>query len=199
MQHGEPRQLVGRVGRHCLAFGRWLVVVLAWATSVHAQGTAVPDRAALVAYEISRGDKLSISVYDEPDLSMKEVLVRGRGVISFPLIGELQVAGQTARMVEDEITRRLGEGYLKNPDVTVSIDAYRLYFIKGEVKRPGGYSFAEGLTVAKAIAMARGYTERAAEEKISILRESAPHRAESATVESAVYPGDIVTIGQSFF
>lgn len=151
------------------------------------------------AYRIAKGDKVSIAVYNEPELSLEKVPVGPDGTIAFPLIGDVKVAGLTALDVEAEVTRRLKDGYLKAPSVSVGVDAYRLYFIKGEVKRPGGYNFVEGLTVAKAIAMARGFTERASEEKISIIRETQPNRSVSVSPSAPVLPGDVITIGESFF
>jgi polysaccharide export outer membrane protein len=95
---------------------------------------------------------------------------------------------------------KLRDGYLKKPSITVTIDTYRLYYIKGEVTRPGGYTFVEGLTISKAVALAGGYTARASESKISLVRESNPEiPLESVRVNTAIQPGDIITVGESFF
>jgi polysaccharide export outer membrane protein len=93
-------------------------------------------------------------VYQEPDLSVQGVRVKDNGTIALPLLGDLQVAGLTSQDLRELIVERLLDGYLKQPSVAVSIDGYRLYYIKGEVNRPGGYSFVDGLTVAKAVALA---------------------------------------------
>lgn len=152
------------------------------------------------AYRIDAGDRVSILVYQEPDLSVNGARVKADGTIAFPLLGDMRVAGLTSPELQDLVTRQLRDGYLKNPNVTVSIDSYRLYYIKGEVTRPGGYSFVDGLTVAKAVALAGGYTPRASESKITLLRESDPDNPlESVGVNTAIRPGDVITIGESFF
>jgi polysaccharide export outer membrane protein len=151
-------------------------------------------------YRVDTGDRVSITVYQEPDLSVTGVRVKANGTIAYPLIGDLHVSGLTSQQVQDLVKRRLLDGYLKKPHVTVSIDSYRLYFIKGEVKRPGGYSFVDGLTVAKAVALAGGYTERASQSSVSLVRESNPDNPlESVAANTPIRPGDIITIGESFF
>jgi polysaccharide export outer membrane protein len=151
-------------------------------------------------YRVDTGDRVSVTVYQEADLSVTGVRVKANGTISYPLLGDLHVSGLTSLEVHDLVKKRLLDGYLKKPNVTVSIDSYRLYFIKGEVKRPGGYSFVDGLTVAKAVALAGGYTVRASQSSISLVRESDPEiPLESVRSNTAVHPGDIITVGESFF
>lgn len=152
------------------------------------------------AYRIDTGDRVSITVYQEPDLSVQGVRVKANGTIAFPLLGDLKVAGLTSQKLHTLVTEKLLDGFLKKPNVTVSIDSYRLYYIKGEVNRPGGYSFVDGLTVAKAVALAGGYTERASERSISLVRESKPGTPfEAIDSNMAIRPGDIITVGESFF
>ena len=151
-------------------------------------------------YRVDTGDRVSVTVYQESDLSVTGVRVKTNGAISYPLLGDLHVSGLTSQEVHDLVKKRLLDGYLKKPNVTVSIDSYRLYFIKGEVKRPGGYSFVDGLTVAKAVALAGGYTVRASRSSISLVRESDPEvPLESVRSNTAINPGDIITVGESFF
>lgn len=152
------------------------------------------------AYRIDTGDRVSITAYREPDLSINGVRVKADGTISYPLLGDLRVAGLTSQELQALVTTKLLDGYLKKPNITVSIDSYRLYYIKGEVSRPGGYSFVDGLTVAKAVALAGGYTARASESKISLVRESDPENPlDSVGANTTIRPGDIITVGESFF
>ena len=151
-------------------------------------------------YRVDTGDRVSVIVYQEPDLSVTGIRVKANGTISYPLLGDLRVSGLTSQEVRELVKERLLDGYLKKPDVTVSIDSYRLYFIKGEVRRPGGYSFVDGLTVAKAVALAGGYTVRASQSSISLVRESDPENPLiDAASNTAIQPGDIITVGESFF
>ncbi len=164
------------------------------------QTTTEGARVAAPAYRVDTGDRVSISVYQEPDLSINGVRVKADGTIAYPLLGDLHVAGLTSQGLQDLVIGKLRDGYLKKPSITVSIDSYRLYYIKGEVSRPGGYTFVDGLTVSKAVALAGGYTVRASESRISLVRESDPENPlESVGVNTAIQPGDIVTVGESFF
>ena len=84
--------------------------------------------------------------------------------------------------------------------VTISIDEYRNFFVNGMVEKPGGYPFSPGLTVRKAISIAGGFKERAAREKISIIRDDDPSQtAKKVDLNAQVLPGDILTIKESFF
>ncbi len=170
---------------------------LSQATQAESPNTA---NSANIAYRIDTGDRVSVTVYREADLSVNGARVKADGTIAFPLLGDLQVAGLTSRELQNLVTTRLLDGYLKKPNITVSIDSYRLYYIKGEVGRPGGYSFVDGLTVAKAVALAGGYTARASESSISLVQEADPENPiESVGVNVAIRPGDIITVGESFF
>ncbi len=149
------------------------------------------------AYQVAPGDVLTIQVFGEPDLSFQELPINPNGNLSFPLIGEIAVAGLTTRQIEEEITRRLADGFLKKPIVTVSIKRFRNIYIYGEVKRPGAYPYEKGLTVEKAIAMAGGLTPRASKRSITLKRENG--KENDAKMDAPLRPGDVVTIGQSFF
>ena len=150
-------------------------------------------------YRVDSGDRVSITVYQEDDLNVEGARVRDNGTIAFPLLGDMRVRGLTSAQIKSLVTRRLADGYLKNPNVTVSIDAYRLYYIKGEVSRPGVYSYMDGLTVDKAIALAGGYTVRASENDITLVREADPDNPLKVRSSSAIEPGDVITVGESFF
>ncbi|TKB44718.1 polysaccharide export protein [Thalassotalea mangrovi] len=150
-------------------------------------------------YRIDSGDKIAIEVYGEPELS-REMLLNDSGKISYPFLGELAIRGLTLFEVEQKIHQGLLGDYLINPSVSVSIIAYRPFFIDGEVKKPGGYAYQPGLTVAKAAALAGGFTERASLQKIFVVRSSHPDKTpQPVEPHSLIGPGDIISIKQSFF
>ncbi len=150
-------------------------------------------------YQLGSGDRVSISVFGQDDLSM-EVRLPDVGTINYPFLGEIKLVGMTAAEVEQLIYDGLLGDYLINPSVSVSIIEYRPFFIDGEVKRPGGYPYQPGLSVNKAAALAGGYTERAARDKITIVREKDGQTFEfTVTVSDMIQPGDIITINQRFF
>lgn len=151
-------------------------------------------------YTIGAGDLLSIQVFDEPDLSLEKVRVNGSGSFSYPLLGEIKTMGLTSKQLEALLTKRLLDGYLKKPRVSVSIFRYRMFFVYGEVKKPGGYPYVDGLTVQKAIALAGGFTERAAESKISVVREKSEiNSSGKINLDTFVNPGDVINVKESFF
>lgn len=169
-------------------------VALAMLLFVLACGHATADE-----YRIGPGDRLSIVVYGEEDLSLNDVRVSVRGNLAFPLLGEVSVQGLTTKDLERQLVKALKQGYLKKPRITVNILEYRPFYINGQVKRPGAYPYVDGLTVRKAIALAGGTTERASMKKISLIRESMSTSQPMKDLEAPLKPGDVITIGESLF
>lgn len=154
--------------------------------------------ASLSDYRFSADDEISITVFGEPDLSLARVRISINGTVAIPLIGQVYVQGLTAVETEKKITKLFSDGYLKNPDITVSIIEYRQFYIKGEVQQPGGYSYREGLTVEKAVVLAGGFTERASQKKITIAHDNTDN-ATHVELSTPIQPGDIITVEESFF
>lgn len=145
------------------------------------------------------GDALRIAVFGEEDLS-GEFEVDGSGYISMPLIGEIQVSRLTLRLAEQAIVAKLLNGFLKNPQVSVEVLNYRPFYILGEVKKPGSYSFVSGITILNAIAMAEGFTYRANEKIMLIIRANDPEMKErKAPIDAKVLPGDTIRVQERFF
>lgn len=152
------------------------------------------------SYMLDSGDLLKISVYGEPDLSFDRIRLNDAGTFSYPFIGIIRAKGETAIGVENKIIAGLLGDYLVNPKVTVSILEYRGFFINGEVRSPGGYPFMPGMTLRKAVALAGGFTERASRRSFNIIQEADVNKTpKKANLGTAVMPGDIITIEQSFF
>ena len=174
----------------CLAWLLLLVVTVAWGSAYAADD--------LAGYKLSSGDKVKIAVFGETDLSVTE-RVSDRGTISYPLLGELKVAGISPEELERQITSRLRGPYLVDPKVTVSIEEYREFFVMGQVNRPGSYPYAPGLTVRKAISIAGGFTERASRGKIFIASEKSTQEERKVGENDIVGPGDTIIVKESFF
>jgi protein involved in polysaccharide export with SLBB domain len=154
----------------------------------------------LSSYKLGSGDMISIRVLGEDDLKREKVRLSDAGTLSFPVLGEIKVKGMTVGALEQYITKSLKGRYLLNPQVNVSIDEYRNFFVNGMVEKPGGYPFSPGLTVRKAISIAGGFRERAAREKISVIRDDdATQTPKRVDLNATVQPGDILTIEESFF
>jgi protein involved in polysaccharide export with SLBB domain len=180
---------------------RWLAV-LTWLSALPALASAqTPARdLSLSNYRLGSGDVITVEVLGEEDLKRERIRLSDAATISYPILGEIRLSGKTVGELEHIIREGLRGRYLVNPQVTVTINEYRHFYINGQIKRPGGYPFVPGLTVLKAVAIAGGFNERAARDKIFIVRENDPAQKRlPVDVNVAVYPGDIVTIEESFF
>ncbi|MBN2374292.1 SLBB domain-containing protein [bacterium] len=116
-------------------------------------------------YIIGPQDELKIEVWDHPDLT-RQVSVSLTGSFTFPLIGEVKASGITTEQVQKVITQRLADGYLINPQVTVTITAYRSKQVNvlGEINKPGTYPYTRQTSLIEIISMAGGLTEEAGPE-----------------------------------
>ncbi len=151
------------------------------------------------AYKLGPGDQIIITVFGEDDLSMNFRL-NDTGSLNYPFLGQLKIEGLSVAELEQLITSGLKGPYLINPEVTVSIGEYRPFFVHGEVERPGGFPYQPGLTLEKAVALAGGFTERASRSKIEVIRSGDPTTtAQPIKLSGPVFPGDVITVRQSFF
>ena len=172
------------------------VIALFWLGLANA---ATGDGTQSGPYKLGPGDQILINVFGEDDLSM-DFRLNDTGTLNYPFLGELNVAGLSVVELEQLITRGLKGPYLVNPDVTVSIREYRPFYIYGEINEPGGIPYQPGLTVERAIALGGGFTERASKGKISVIRAADTSRVvRPIKLDEPIYPGDVITIQQSFF
>ena len=150
------------------------------------------------SYILGSGDKVSIQVFGQDDLSI-ETLLGNSGNINYPFLGEIVVAGLTVKQVENVIELGLKGDYLVSPNVSVQVIAYRPFYIHGEVKKPGGYPYHPGMTINQAVALAGGLTERADDDNISLFKEGDKSNKQEASLDYKVSAGDTITIDQRFF
>lgn len=148
-------------------------------------------------FEIGAGDTILIDVYNEKDLYVRARIGKN-GTLKFPLIGIISVSGKTTKQLEVELEAALFDGYLVDPDVSVAIESFRPFYIKGAIKSAGAYEFKFDLTVDQAIAVAGGLKDRASKKDWYIIRGSEKIRSK-ATKETIVMPGDIIEIEESIF
>ena len=123
-------------------------------------------------YTIGVGDKLSVRVFQVPDLSFDELVVDTSGGIQMPLIGAVRSTGQTAGQVSTRIAERLGAQYLRNPQVTVTVTeaASQKVTIDGAVAKPGVYEMRGSTSLLQAVAMAEGPSPIADLTKVAVFR-----------------------------
>lgn len=148
------------------------------------------------AYVLGPGDALLITVFGDADLT-GPYKVSDSGAISMSLIGQVNVQGLTVQELQQKLIERLKQRALKAPDVAIQVTEYRPFFILGEVKNPGSYPYVPNMTVLAAVAMAGGFTFRAAEDSISVTR--APHGEARASRSSLLQPGDVVNVFERHF
>lgn len=114
-------------------------------------------------YRIGPKDLLEITVFMLPELT-QTVRVAEDGSITMPLLGKVEVAGQTAQELEQKLASILDKQYTKDARVTVFIKEYQKISILGAVGRPGQYELVGPTTLLQAIAQAGGLTAQAMNE-----------------------------------
>ncbi|MDD5553104.1 MAG: polysaccharide biosynthesis/export family protein [Candidatus Omnitrophica bacterium] len=165
-------------------------------------------------YYIDPGDVLDISVWQIPDLSKPEVIVRPDGKISFPLIGDLKAESLTLTQLDASITEKL-KAYVKAPEVSVMIKRFgeqaNKIVVLGEIFLPGVYKFGGPPSITEVVASAGGYTKYAVLNSIMVIRGDVRTRPEVLRVNFAriikgsrlrenifLKPNDIVYVPKSF-
>ena len=150
-------------------------------------------------YRVGSGDKLSIRVAGEPDLT-GEFPVDASGAISMPYVQSATVAGMSTPQIEQMIGARLRNGFLRDPQVSVQVTTLRPFYIMGEVTTSGSFPYQPGITVQNAIAIASGYSPRADKNWVMITRRDATgtHTAK-VPVTTQIYPGDIIYVHERWF
>ena len=130
--------------------------------------------AALADYKVGGYDVLSVTVYEEKDLTLESVRVSADGYITFPLIGRIHVADKTTAEIEKLISRKLADGqYLKEAHVAVMVTKYegRKFSVLGAVKNPGPYPLQARERVLDGISKAGGVdTEKGEKQDAMIIR-----------------------------
>ena len=150
-------------------------------------------------YRLDSGDRVRIIVFGQDNLS-RLYSVDTAGRIAFPLIGNVSARGLTTSQLASDIGGQLRKNYLKDPKVSVEVDAYRPFFILGEVNKPGQYPYVNAMTVESAVAIGEGYTERARQRMVRLTRKFG---GVSSTVmvptDYPVQPGDTIYVLERFF
>jgi polysaccharide export outer membrane protein len=161
-------------------------------------GMATNAAALQRTYRLGIGDKLKLVVFGEENLS-GQFEVNALGQVALPLVGEVPAKGLAIAEFRDAVARRLSDGYLKNPRVTVEVLNYRSIFVHGEVKTGGEFQYKNGLKLRDAIAMAGGYTYRANQDHLFLVREGEQEMRLALPSDVPVLPGDNIRIPERFF
>lgn len=118
------------------------------------------------------GDVFEVRVYGEKELS-QPYRVASDGTIDFPLIGNIRVGGLTPSETKLLLEKKLVEGeFLKKPQISILVNEFssKKISVFGQVKKPGSFSYQEGMGVVEAISIAGGFTPMAKSENTMVTR-----------------------------
>ena len=155
-------------------------------------------------------DRLQVTVFREPELSVEDVQVDEGGRVLLPLVGPLTAAGKSTEALAAEVTNKLRE-FIREPQVSVSVKqaAVRRVTVAGSVVQPGVYPLEGRTTLLQAVALAQGPSQVASLDQTLIFRTVNGQRtaarfdlgkiAKGKDADPEVLPGDTVAIGSSKF
>jgi polysaccharide export outer membrane protein len=182
------------------------VVVASFAAPRHSQApvpvvyAAAPAPVAYdTAYHLDAGDKLRVVVYGQEGLTNTYAIDAG-GSITMPLIGAVRARSKTPAGLAADITAKLRNGFIREPSVAVEIEAYRPFFILGEVAAPGQYPYVPNMSVESAVAIAGGFSPRARRDRVTLTHTDASGSMRTVVpLGTALSPGDTVLVGERWF
>ncbi|MCB9738148.1 MAG: polysaccharide export protein [Deltaproteobacteria bacterium] len=159
---------------------------------------------AVQASTLGPGDSVAVRVYLHKDLDGVYV-VAPTGGITFPLLGEIHCEGLTPDGLGKRIAAQLAAGYIRNPQVIVSIAKLnsKNVYVLGKVTKPGKFVFVDRMTIIDAITLAGGFASLAEKNYTIVTRND---RRIPLPVEKIMQglasnfflePGDIVYVPQS--
>src|SRR5881394_737066 len=182
---------------HLVTFA-FSAVVAALGATVAGQSvpsTAAPASAPVNDYIVGAHDVLTITSYDQADLSGK-FAVEADGTFTYPLIGRFKAGGLTLRAAEMQLKAQLkNEGFFNNPQITIAVEQYRSQkvFIVGEVRSPGPYPITGDMKLIEALARA-GSTLPTASGEVVIVHPSAGQAASGPVLPAAADGDNVVRI-----
>ncbi|MWV27585.1 polysaccharide biosynthesis/export family protein [Aurantiacibacter rhizosphaerae] len=151
-------------------------------------------------YRMQPGDELLITIQDVEQAD-RSYIIDSSGMISLPLLQEVKVSGLGPREIEDAIANGYrSRDLLTNPIVSVQMGTLRPFYVIGEVKGPGEIPYRQGMTVLSAISAAGGYTYRAQEGEVELVRTIDGREVRSrATENTLIMPGDRIRVYERWF
>ncbi len=151
------------------------------------------------AYHLDAGDRLRVVVYGQEGLT-NTYAIDAAGAITMPLIGTVPARGRTPAGLASEISAKLRNGFIREPSVAVEIEAYRPFFILGEVAAPGQYPYVPNMTVESAIAIAGGFSPRAKRDAVTLTHTDASGSGRFVVpLGTPIGPGDTVFVNERWF
>ncbi len=152
-----------------------------------------------LSYQLGSGDTFSLKIFNQEAFT-GEYTVDGAGNISLPLIGTFKVKNMTLEQLSERLRSKLSPDFLLNPQITLQIINYRPFYILGEVTKPASYPYVNGMSYLTAVAIAGGFTYRAREDLVYVVRDNDPNKKEIPLgIDQPVLPGDIIRVDERLF
>ncbi len=150
-------------------------------------------------YTLDSGDRLRIVVFGQDGLT-NSYLVDASGHIAMPLIGSVMAKGATTDQLSARIAEKLRDGYIREPHVAVEVEAYRPFFILGEVTAPGQYPYIANMTAETAVAIAGGFAPRAVRQSVVLIRTyNGQQMRMTVPLGYQLRPGDTINVQERWF
>jgi polysaccharide export outer membrane protein len=150
-------------------------------------------------YALDSGDRLRIVVFGQDGLT-NSYAVDASGHIAMPLIGSVVARGLSTDQLANAIAEKLRDGFVREPHVAVEIEAYRPFFILGEVTQPGQYPYVANMTAETAVAIAGGFGPRASHQSVVLIRSYNGQQMRMAVPLSyPLRPGDTINVQERWF
>jgi polysaccharide export outer membrane protein len=154
-----------------------------------------PEASGEAGYRLAPGDRVRVTVFGAENLS-GEFPVNTVGKVSLPLIGSVAALGLTPRQLAAAIGRRLRDGYMRDPKISVAVTEHRPIYVLGEVSEPGRYEYVPDMTVLNAVALAGGYSYRANQGHVTVSRDGHDYRAPT---NAELQPDEVVRVPERYF
>ena len=150
-------------------------------------------------YQLDTGDAVRVTVYGDAELS-STYRIDDSGSIAFPLVGAVQVRGQTTQGAAGRLAGALANGFMRNPNVAVEVAEYRPFFIQGEIGNAGQFPYVYGMTVRAAISTAGGFSDTADRNHAVVYRRQGNQMVKgSVDLDFPIFPGDTIVIQERWF
>ena len=158
---------------------------------------------------LQAGDSISVKVFREPELGLDKAVLDELGNVQLPLIGQVEASGQTPGELARHIEQRLGQRYLRNPQVTVAVIGAipRTVTVEGQVGAPGVFTLTRNDTLISTLARAGSPTELAKLDEVMVFRTVNGQRMGAvfdirkvrvgAAPDPQIIDGDVVIVGYS--
>jgi polysaccharide export outer membrane protein len=152
------------------------------------------------SYTLDSGDRLRVVVFGQDGLTNSYV-VDASGDIAMPLIGSVVARGLTTDQLSQRLSDLLRQGFIREPHVAVEIEAYRPFFILGEVSQPGQYPYVANMTVETAVAIAGGFGPRGERKSVIISRNYSNGQIMRfrTPITAQIQPGDTIQVQERWF